>query len=85
MLLPYLNPHLGGILGVIDPQSVSEDPFQAVHELGGQHDFGQQVEDLFVLLQCLVYEVDIYLRLAAGSHAMEQHHVVLLPLGVYLV
>ena len=69
-----------GVARVIDAQPVAEHASQPFGELGGQHYLGQHEEHLLALLDGLLHEVDVYLRLAAARHAVEQTDAVLLPL-----
>ena len=85
LLLPYLHTLGIAVLRVIDAKPVAEDAAQTVHHLDGQRYLGQQVEHLTVLLQLALYEVDVYLGLAAGGDTVKQRHLVLHHREQYLV
>ena len=74
LFLPDLHALGIAVFGVVDAQTVAEDAAQTVHHLHGQRNLGQEVEHLAVLVQLALYEVDVYLGLAARSHAVQQRH-----------
>lgn len=43
--------------------------------LHGEGYFGHEIEHLAVLLQCVGYEVNVYLGFSRRGDAMEQHHI----------
>ena len=77
LLLPDFHPLGIGKLGVIDTEATSEHPLQTFGDLGGQGDFGQEIEHLLAGLQRFLDEVDIDFGLATGGHPMEQADILL--------
>ena len=50
---------MGRVFAVIDTHFVPKEMFQAVHQLYTETYFGNQVEDIFPLSECLLYELTI--------------------------
>ena len=67
LLLPDFHPLGIGKLGMIDTKATSEYPLQTFGDLGGQGDFGQEIEHLLTCLQRFLDEVDIDFGLATGG------------------
>ena len=77
LFLPNLHPLGIGVLAVIDTQTIAKHMLQALHNLHRQRNFWQEIEHLLFLLQSLFDEVDIDLRLSAGSDTMQQRDILL--------
>ena len=77
--LPEFDSVAVGELGVIDSHVFAEDAAQAFRDLGGEGDFGQEIEHLTSLSDFFFDEADIDFRFAAGGHAVEQADVLLFP------
>ena len=72
LLLPYLHALGIAVLRMIDAKAVAKHAAQPLHHLNGKCNLGQEVEHLTVLIYFPLYEVDVYLGLAARSDAMKQ-------------
>ena len=77
LLLPDFHPLGIGKLGMIDTEATSEHPLQPFGDLGGQGDFGQEIEHLLTCLQRFLDEADINFGLATGSHPVKQTDILL--------
>ena len=62
---------------MIDTEATSEHSLQPFGDLGGQGDFGQEIEHLLACLQRFLDEVDIDFGLATGGHSMKQADILL--------
>ena len=62
---------------MIDTEATSEHPFQTFGDLGGQGDFGQEIEHLLAGLQRFLDEVDIDFGLATGGDPVKQADILL--------
>ena len=77
LLLPDFHPLGIGKLGMIDTKATSEHPLQTFGDLGGQGDFGQEIEHLLACLQRFLDEVDIDFGLATGGDPVKQTDIFL--------
>ena len=62
---------------MVDAQPVAEDALQTLHHLYRQCYLGHEEEHLLLPLQRTLYQLDVYLRLAARCHTVQQRHPVL--------
>ena len=69
-IVPHLDPLMGRVFAMIDTHFVPEEMFQAVHQLYTETYFGNQVEDIFPLSECLLYELAIKERFARSCHPL---------------
>ena len=83
LLLPNLHALGIAVFAMVYAEPAAEDSLQSLGHLHGEGYLGQEIEHLLALGDGLLNEMDIDLGLAAGGHAMEQHHVFLLPLRFY--
>ena len=60
---------------MINAETLTKNSLQTVGDLHGQGDFGQEIKHLLSLLNRLLDEVDIQLRLAARGYTMQQRYV----------
>ena len=60
---------------MVDAQAVAKHALQTLHQLYGQRYLGQQVEHLLLAVQGMLYQMDVYLSLAARRHAVQQRHL----------
>ena len=77
LFLPYLYTFSIRIARMIDAEAVAEDSLQSLHHLYRQCYLGQQIEHLFLALKGPLYEVDVYLGLAAAGHTVQQRNLLL--------
>ena len=59
LFLPYLHALGIAVLGVIDAQPTAEHLLQPLANLNGECNLGQQIEHLFVALECAADEMDV--------------------------
>ena len=85
LFLPDFHTLCIAIFRVIDTKSVSKNPVKTFHNLHRKRNFWQEIKYLFMLIERLFDEVDIDLRLTAGSHSMQEHHILLHHLHQNLV
>jgi len=81
---PYFGALAVAELAVIDAKAIAEDSTQAVGELAGEHDFGQEVKHLLALCYGLGDEMNVHLGLARRSYAVEKADGMTLPFLIYL-
>ena len=72
LFLPYLHALGIGIFRMIDAQPVAEHPLQALHHLNGEGYLGQEIKHLFLALQCLLNEMDVYFCLTTAGDTVQQ-------------
>ena len=85
LFLPYFHTLGIRVFTVINAQAIAKHSLQALHHLHGKRYFGQQIEHLLMLIQCLLYQVDINLGFTARGNTMQQRHVFLQKRELYLV
>jgi crossover junction endodeoxyribonuclease RuvC len=85
LLLPYLHPFSITILGMINAQAIAENTLKAFHNLHGEGYLGQQVKHLLMVLQRLLYQMNIDFSLSTRCNAMKQHHIMLHKLHENLI
>ena len=56
---------------MVDAKSSSENLLESRHNLHGKCNLRKQVKHLFLLVECMLYEVDVDLSLTTGCHTME--------------
>ena len=77
--LPEFDAFVVGKLGVVDAQLFTEVFAQAVGDLSGEGDFGQEIEHLPSLGEGALDEFGVNLRFSAGRYPFEEHHLVVVP------
>ena len=64
---------------MVDAQLLTEVFAQAVGDLSGEGDFGQEIEHLPSLGEGALDEFGVNLRFSAGRYPFEEHHLVVVP------
>ena len=81
LLAPYLHPFLVTILGMVNAQTVTENPMEPLHDLHRERYLRQKIKHLLPPFNSLADKVNIDLCLAAGGDAMEQNDILVLHLA----
>ena len=85
LLLPNLHALGIAVFAMVYAEPAAEDSLQSLGHLHGEGYLGQEIEHLFAFGDGLLNKMDVDFGLATGSHAMEQHHVLFLPLRLNVV
>ena len=70
---------------MINAEALTKNSLQTIGDLHSQGNFGQKIKHLLTLLNGLLDEVNIQLRLAARGHTMQQRYVFRLKRFLYFV
>ena len=85
LFLPNFHTLSIRILTMVDTQTTTEDALQAFHHLDGKGNLGQEIKHLLLFVECLLYEVNVDFRLAAGGNTVKQRDILLEERKLYLV